>query len=65
MSCKQFLKQISYKLFLKQLLKFAVRLIKKSMDIYQAIDTFSQSRNQLQNKNIQINFFISSLWQMQ
>ena len=35
------------------------------MHIYQATNTLSQSRNQLQNKNIQINFFIFSLRQVQ
>ena len=32
------------------------------MCIYYATNTLSQLHNQLQNKNIHINFFIFSLW---
>ena len=32
---------------------------------YQATNTLLQSHNQLHNKNIHINFFIYSLWEMQ
>ena len=35
------------------------------MHIYQATNTLLQSRNQLQPKNIHINIFMFSLWQMQ
>ena len=35
------------------------------MHIYQETNTLSQSHNLLQNKNIHINFFMFSLWQMQ
>ena len=40
-------------------------MIKKSVYIYQATKTHLKSYNQLQSKNIHINFFIFSLWQMQ
>ena len=50
----------------KFVLHFVVRLISKSVLIYQAANTLSQSHNQLQNKNINnINFFIFTLWQIQ
>ena len=42
-----------------------LRLTRKNMHIYQVTNTLSQSRNQLQNKNIHINFFIFSLQQVQ
>ena len=32
------------------------------MCIYQAVNTLLESYNQLQSKNIYINFFIFSLW---
>ena len=53
------------KLFLKFVLHFVVRLIRKSMYIYQATNTLLKSYNKLQSKNIHINFFIFSLWEMQ
>ena len=37
----------------------------KSMHINQATNTLLQYHNQLQNKNIHINVFSFSLWQMQ
>ena len=49
----------------KFVLHFVIRLIRKSMHVYQATNTLLESHNQLQNKNIHINFFIFSLWQMQ
>ena len=42
-------------MFLKFVLHFAVSLIRKNMYIYQATNTFLQSHNQLQNKNIHVN----------
>ena len=55
---------MSFKQFLKFVLHFLARLIRKSMHIYQATNTLSQFCNQLQNKNIHINFILS-LWRMQ
>ena len=42
-------------MFLKFVLHFALSLIRKNMYIYQATNTFLQSHNQLQNKNIHVN----------
>ena len=61
MSCfKYFLKlRISYSLNLFYIL---LQGWQESMYIYQATNTLLKSYNQLQSKNIHINFFIFSLW---